>query len=280
MFRFIDRLLTIAVLGIARVLLSVLRGSRFAGKRDRLAALWLDMSGVSIPAGAATDTSFGEVRLFYDFVELALDATNLVTTNSDTGGTAFAINEQHGGAIRGSVDTTDNDITNVFTPPIWEIDEGGYLIWEARATLITSIADGENYLGLTDDDGTDENPITLSAADVATTNATDAVGFAYTGAGTADWKAVSVANAVDGTVTRCNNFGATTPVAATWQTFKVVLNSDGDADFYINGVWHYREDAAVTTSVQLGFGAAVQSGGTARSMDIDYLYMASGRSAT
>ena len=124
---------------------------------------------------------------------------------------------------------------------------------------------------------TDENPMTLSTADVLTSNATNAVGFAFTGAGTADWKAVSVNGAADGAITRCNTGGATTPVLLTWQTFKVVLNQDGDADYYIDGVFHVREDAAVSVSTLLAVGIAQQEGGTARSTDVDYIYVSAGR---
>lgn len=227
--------------------------------------------------GGATDTSFGMVRVFDDFTGKALDTTNFYTTNSDTGGTAFAINEQRNGVIRGGTDGTDGDLTNLFKDPvIWRPNAGG-LIFESRVTLITSIADGESFIGLTDDDGTDENPILVSTTDAATTNASNAAGFAYTGAGTADWKAVSVNADADGSVTRCNNGGATTPATTTWQTFRVAINTDGDADFYIDGIWQDREDAAVAASTSLCPGWCIQGGGTARSMDIDYVFVQVGR---
>ncbi len=228
----------------------------------------------------ATDTSFGKVRYFDDFHRKVIDSAtaSLYTVNADTGGTAFAINEQHNGVIRGTGDGTDGDITNIFGPPIWRCDKGGPMTLEWRVTLITSIADGEQYIGWSDDDGTDENPITLSTADAITTNASNAVGFAYTGAGTASWKAVSVNGDADGTVTACNKGGATTPTVATFQTFKIVLNQDGDADYYIDGTWQAREDLAVSATTLLAPAVAQQDGGTARSTDIDYLYINAGRS--
>ena len=161
----------------------------------------------------ATDTNKGKVRFFDDFLGDTINL-DLYTTNSDTGGTAFAVSIQRNGVIRGGVDTTDNDITNLFGEVQWRPDQSGPLTLEIRATLITSLADGETYIGFSDAT-TDENPVTLSTADVETSNADNAAGFAYTGAGTVDWKAVSSNATADGTVTRCNVGGATTPVVGT-----------------------------------------------------------------
>ena len=229
----------------------------------------------------ALDTSFGKVRYFNDWltrVKLAAASNDAeFVTNRDTDGAVAEINEQRNGALRITVATTDGRDTNVFGPPIWRTDQGGPVILEMRCTLITSLADGETYIGWTDDDGTDEMPITLSTADVVTTNASNAVGFAFTGAGTADWKAVSVNGDSDGAVTRLNTFGATTPVVGTFQTFRLVINEDGDADYFIDGIFHVREDAAVSASTLLAWSMGIQSGGAARSLDNDYVYISAGR---
>jgi len=227
----------------------------------------------------ATDTSKGLVKFFDDFLGDTINLDHYVT-NSDTGGTAFAVNVQHNGVIRGSVDTDDNDITNIFSENQWRADDGGPLTLEVRAKAVTSLADGETYIGFTDDNATDENPITLSTTDVQTSNASDAAGFAYTGAGTADWKAVAVRADNDATPVRCNVGGATTPAVGTWQTFKIVVDEDGNARYYINGIEHATINSAVTATTLMGFGAAVQSGGTARSLDIDYIEIIGGRRTT
>jgi len=222
------------------------------------------------------DTSKDRVHFWDDFLA---DTINLdfYIVNADTGGTAFAINDQHNGVIRGTGDGTDGDITNLIGPVIYRADAGG-LTLEVRATLITSLADGEWYIGLSDAT-TDENPITLSTADAVTTNASNAVGFAFTGGGTADWKMVSVNGDADGSVVRANVGGATTPVLTTWQTFKIVLNTDGDADYYIDGVFQGREDAAVSATTLLNVQVTMQDGGTAKSMDLDYIEVYAGRRA-
>ena len=227
----------------------------------------------------STDTRLGRVRYFDDFNRKAIDTTNYYTSNSDSGGTAFAINEQTNGVIRGGVDTTDNDITNLFGHDVFRLDEGSAWL-EVRAKPVTSVADGETYIGITDSNTTDEVPITLSTADVATTNATDAAGFAYTGAGTANWKMVSVNNDSDGAVTACSVGGATTPAAGTWQTFKIALSTEGHGRFWLNGNEQGSRDSAVRATVLLNLGIAVQSGGTARSLDIDYVAWEYGRRMT
>jgi len=224
----------------------------------------------------ATDTSFGKVRSFDDFNRKAIDTTNLYTSNTDGGGTAFAIQTLANGVVRGTVDTDDNDITNLFGVVIYRPSAGGPLIFESRVKAVTSVADGETYIGLTDE-VTDENPITLSTADVQTSGATNAAGFAYTGAGTANWKAVAVKGDADATPVACSKGGATTPVVGTYQTLRAVLNEDGDADYYINGIWQARIDNAVTAATLLCDAWAVQSGGTARSLDVDYKLVECGR---
>lgn len=228
-----------------------------------------------------TDTPKGLSRWMDEFDRTAIDTTNVWTTNSDTGGTAFAINSQTNGVVRGGVDTTDNDITNLFGNKVFRLDESSATV-EIRAKAVTSVADGETYIGLTDAIATDENPITLSAADVQTNNATDAVGFAYTGGGTADWKRVAVNNGSTptGSPTRCNVRGATTPVVGTWQTFKVALSNEGHARFWINGVEQGTIDSALRATVLLNVGIALQSGGTARSLDVDYVEIIHARRMT
>ena len=147
---------------------------------------------------------------------------------------------------------------------------------ETRVKAVTSVADGETYVGFSDAT-TDENPITLSTADAITTNASNAAGFTYTGAGTGSWKAVSVNGDADGSVITCNVGGATTPVVGTWQTLKIVINSEGDARFFINGIDQGEELLAVSPSTLLNSAIALQSGGTARSLDVDYIEIIAGR---
>lgn len=222
-----------------------------------------------------TDTGFGKVRHFEDFLGKALDTTNDWNTNT-AGGTAPAINLQANGALRITMDGTDGDNDGLIDQVIYRATAGGPLTCEWRVIPRTSVADGETYIGLTDAT-TDETTIKLSTVDAQTSAADDAVGFAYTGAGTASWKAVSVKATVSTTPVTCNKGAATTPVVGTYQTFRVVVNADGDADYYINGIWQARIDNAVTAATLLAPNVVVETGGTARGVDIDYRYVECGR---
>jgi hypothetical protein len=57
----------------------------------------------------------------------------------------------------------------------------------------------------------------------------------------------------------------------------VVINADGDADYYIDGIFQVREDLAVSPTTLLNFFVAQQDGGAARSTDLDYIEVWAGR---
>ena len=223
----------------------------------------------------ATDTSFGKVRAFDDFNRKALDTTNLWSIRQ-AGGTNAAINTQANGAVRITMDGTDADIDALTDMVLYRATAGGPLIVEWRIIPRTSVADGETFIGLTDEDAA-ETPIQVSTADVQTDSATDAAGFCYTGAGTANWKACAVKGDSSRTPVACNQGGVTTPAVGTYQTFRIVINADGDADYFINGLWQARIDLAVTAATLLAPSINAQTGGTARGIDADYRFVECGR---
>lgn len=229
----------------------------------------------------ALDTPKGQVRFFDDFTGKVLDVTNWWTGRSDSGGTTPVILLRQGGVVQMGVDTTDDDVSSLASNVNFRANAGGGITFEARCQLVTSAADGENFIGLSDDSATDEIPAVISTTDTYTaTAAADFCGFGYNGAGTANWKAMASLAGADLTMLACNAGGkVTTPVVGEYQTFKIVVNEDGDADFYINGVFHRRLNAAITASVLMCAHIDIQSGGTARSMYIDYVELIGGRAA-
>ena len=231
-------------------------------------------------ANTTLDTPKGKVVFFDDFLGKALDVTNWYTGNSDSGGTTPVILLRQGGVIQMGVDTTDNDVTSLRSNVNFAASHGT-MTMEARMKLITSVADGENNIGFTDDSATDEIIAVLSTTDTYTaTAAADFACFSYTGAGTANWKAIASKNGTDATPVACNQGGATTPVVGEYQTFKIVVNTDGDADFYINGKWQARIDSAITAATLMCFGWDLVSGGTARSGYLDYVEIIGSRATT
>ena len=283
MIRLIDRLMAALVLVTVLPLLGILPERWFPSVRSRMLDLWFDL-GNNLPfrignrpiGGGADDSPFGYVRQFDDFNRVAIDTTNLWNANNDAGGTAFAINAQANGVVRGGVDGDDNDNTNMNGPVIYRATAGGPLICEWRVALVTSLANGETFIGMSDAT-TDELPIQVSATDAQTDAASDGAGFCYTGGGTASWKACAVIADTSRTPVVCNQGGATTPVLTTFQTFRIAFNADGDADFYIDGLWQANIQLAVTPGTLMNQYLAFLSGTTARSVDADYAYVSCGR---
>ena len=148
----------------------------------------------------------------------------------------------------------------------------GTTIVEARLKLsvITNVG---MFFGLTDQKAALEIPIESAAsADTITTNAADAVGFMFdTSMSTDNIWFVGVNNNVDETAQN----SATAPVADTYVTLRMSINSSGDATFYINGT---AIGSVMTTAAQTGVTLyptlAVSARSTAsRTMTVDYLYL-------
>ena len=145
----------------------------------------------------------------------------------------------------------------------------GGLRFETRIKLdaITLVA---FFVGFTDL-GTFEAPIESAAsADTITTNATDAVGFMFdTRMSTDNIWLVGVKNDVDAT----KQDSGIAPVAATYITLAVEVDSAGAATFYINGVRvGTKMSAAITTTVALTPTIAATSVEAAsKTLSVDYI---------
>lgn len=224
----------------------------------------------------STDSGFGKVKFFDDFLG---DTINLdwYIVNADAGGTAVAVVEAENGVVRGLSDGTNGDIQNIFGAENWQPSVQGTIIFEARVALHTSLAQGI-FIGLTDDNDADEVPIDDDGGTLTTT-ASDAVGFVYDSAGNGTWDCVSVKADSDGAQVQCpTKFN---PVLDTFQTFRIVVEDDGNCRYYINGeeitASGAARSAAITTTVQYCPCVAQLANGTAADFDIDYFYVEGGR---
>lgn len=225
----------------------------------------------------ATDTGFGMVRLFDDFIGDTL-ATDNWTTAEDGGGAGavFVTNTQTNGVIRGTVTNNSSaDIEVVYGAVIWEADDAGPLVFECRIKPITSLSQ-LIFVGLSDE-GKAEVPIDYNTS-TQTTTATDAAGFYYAGGvSSATWRCGGVKAGVDSTHTAASS--AYDPVLTTFQTFRVVLDADGNGSFYINGnIIAENVSNCVTVSTALCPIIAITDDGAAASVDVDYIYVSKGRS--
>lgn len=138
------------------------------------------------------------------------------------------------------------------------------------------------FIGLTDV-GTQEQPIEISGVTV-TSNATDAVGFVYDTDATNDiWYIQGVAGDVDTPLTAATWNGDSTlaPVAETQDEFRIIVSTDGDATFYINGEYVGTVTNAVGTTTLLTPIVSLEARTTAaQTLWIDYGYIESGRDRT
>src|SRR3990167_11357211 len=110
------------------------------------------------------DSGFGKVRDFNVFLKKALDTTNIWNVNTG-GGTTPAINLQANCVVRITSDGTDGDKDYMIDQVVYRGNANGPLIVEWRMKTVTSIADGETFVGATDAT-TDETPIQVSTTDV------------------------------------------------------------------------------------------------------------------
>ncbi len=212
------------------------------------------------------------IRLFDDFFGDVIADQWSAAQGTDGQGAIAAVNAQVGGVVRlqsGDTVTVAESLSSLTQGLNWKASNGG-LLFEARVKAVTSVADVAYFIGLTDVLATStlEEPITLSGT-TFTTNATDAVGFVYDTAATTDvWYGKGVANDVDSaTVTT-----TVAPVAGTWQTFRIEIDSAGKATFSINGTVVGSATGAVTASVSLTPVISVMARTTTvKPLDVDYI---------
>jgi hypothetical protein len=162
----------------------------------------------------------------------------------------------------------------------WQASNGK-LTFQTRLKLGT-ITNVWAYLGFTDLATSLEAPVTLNAT-TFTTNASDAVGFMFDTTATVDtWRMVGVKADVDAMTDATSKFSTdTAPVADTYATFRIEVDTSGNATFFYNGNQVGYLANAVTPGADLTptLNYANLSGTTPRTMDVDYVYVAMDRGA-
>lgn len=213
--------------------------------------------------------------LFDDFVGKTLSTRFGTAAGSDGAAAAPAISAAAGGMVRGTTGAGAGASMAVNGVQLhselnWKANAGG-LVMEAKVKL-SAITTQQLFVGFTDQVAALEAPIIgAGGGDGITTNATDAAGFLFdTTMTTTKFWCVGVANDVDGTSV---NSGIA-PVAATYNTLRVEIDTAGTATFYIDGVLVGTVATAVTPTVALtpviaGFSRAAAS----RTIDADYVFV-------
>lgn len=153
----------------------------------------------------------------------------------------------------------------------WQASNGGLAI-QGRLRL-SRLTNAWAYIGFTDKLTLEGPVVSAASGDTVTTNATDAVGFMFDSRNTTqNWFLVGVANNVDAIVQ--NSLVA--PVASIYQTFRIEVDVNGQAVFFINGQQvGTAMVGAVTAATDLTpvISVANTSGTVTFTMDVDYVHV-------
>lgn len=195
--------------------------------------------------------SNGRTLIESDFMGAAIDPAFAGTTENS--GTAALLVAKVNGVVTLVTGTTSGN-RSALTSGLNQKAEDGSLVFSAIVMNLTAITTRAVFIGLTDTVSL-EMPIEISGTTL-TTSATDAVGFVYDTDATTDVVYIQgVAADVDTallTAQRQNRGGATfVPTAGTYDEYRIEVNVDGDAYFYIDGEYVGMQANAVTPTVLL-----------------------------
>lgn len=229
------------------------------------------------------DTSFGEVRFFEDFLEVAVADIPNISVLADGGGTAECVAGSADGRLSlVNAGAAGGEIGAVTTKGLNWTAGNSWLKMEARL-IIDDITDYTVHVGFGNEIATgDSTAFTISGDVESSGGLADTIGFYRDGDATTDvWRCMaqnaSSITANQELASRLN------PVAAVPTTLTVYLSLDRkSAVWSIDGEEVYRVDAntdALVAAVDLVPGVWVLDEGTATTIEIDYLYCAKGRSA-
>lgn len=221
------------------------------------------------------------VEFFDDFLgDVIADQWDLQEGTDGATGAAAILAGGIGGVLRVTTGAAGTglaaDMEQLTQALQWQASNGGLAI-EGRFKL-SAITTCYVFFGFTDLAASLEAPIESAAsANTLTSNATDAVGFMFdTRMSTDNWWAVGVANDVDATAQNL----AVAPVADTYATFRIEIDSAGKATFFYNGAAiGSRMTGALTAATDLTPTFAVSKTSAAASMtaDIDYIHVSMNR---
>jgi hypothetical protein len=151
--------------------------------------------------------------------------------------------------------------------------EAGPIDVEFGCRPVSNTANMAYFVGLTDEDQALEMPAVLDTLDVMIATASNFVGFLFDTAADAPqefWHAVSKKST--GTEQKLNlNLAPTLFVAAQTTRMRIIVNDDGDADFYMDGVLVASfTNAVATTETLCPIVAVFSRAATSRKFSVDH----------
>lgn len=191
--------------------------------------------------------------------------------NDLSGGSAVTLAaDVAGGVAVITTDTDDNDHATISLGLHWLVSSG-FTVLDVRYTNVTAITLRAVEIGVSD--ATSEtNGIAFSSHDATPVAvADDAAVFAINSdESVVTWSMLTVNGG--GTAVRTDS--ATAPVAGTYQNFRIVIDSAGNAQFYINGAAEGTQALAVATTALLTPWVTLKSlSGAIKTVNLAYLGM-------
>lgn len=218
-----------------------------------------------------------------DFVYQTLTEANtpwILNSGSDAEAVDTVINADAYGVARMVTGDADGTMANDGTQLVSHIkvvpNQGGVEV-EARLKINTAVTDISVNFGLTDSQSLEE-PFSIGASDVITSNATDGACLVYdTDADTDEWFACAVDSDTDDTG---NATTAVAPVADTYQILKIAISADGNTvTYYINGtlVATLNNAGVSPDAVLYATITACSTTTTSKTVDVDYIKVVASR---
>ena len=233
----------------------------------------------------ATDTSFGEVRKFEDFLVTIIGDLPEIDIATVSGGTTEISSTKTDGRVEISTSTSDGDDVGAVTfGALNWLAGNSYLKMEARFEL-NNLTDNKYFIGFGDNiasTGGGETGFDMASDTVTIGTMEDSIGIGFDQDATT--KNLWCLSANNSSITVEKVLGSKyNPVAGVPTTFGVYLSLDRkSAVFYVDNEEVYRvdSDSVLIDAVDLVPGVWVYEQATVVDLDLDYLYGSKGRSST
>ncbi len=243
----------------------------------------------------------GKIRLFTEFSGIEVPLATAVAVGTSAGGCTMSLGDFSlkgkieltdagapviatlpGGAIRLTNTNEDGEgaaltTANCFSPAL-----NGPLVLEARVQM-ADLATKNVYIGFTDAIVNSIIPPLTSDTITHTLTASDLAGFHMDTSLTAGttWHCPFNGGTVTGDTDSRNTTTAKLPVAAEWDVLRVIVQTNGTVEYWLNGNREFRIVNAVSTSVLQGAVVGIWgSTTTVKTMDVDYILVTANRDWT